>query len=149
MASASRLRQAAAADEARTADPDVEIAEDAAQRQRARPALQFVEFVVGVAAADQGADRGADNDVGLDAVLEQRVDNADMRKAARRAAAENKPDRGTGGRSPDERLGSNVVDRHQILDSRPDGPCNEQTSIQLSLGHEHDPRPRSRGITSR
>ena len=91
-----------------------------AQRQRARPALEFVQLVVGVTAADQRADRGADNNVGLDTVLEESVDNPDMRKAARRSAAENKSHRGADGRPPDERLGSNIFDRHQILNSRPE-----------------------------
>jgi len=53
-------------------------------------------------------------------VLEQGVDNPDMRKAARRSAAQNKSDRGADGRPPDERLGSNVFDRHQILNTRPE-----------------------------
>ena len=89
-------RQPVAADQAGAAEPDVEIADDAAQRQRARPVFQRVELAGGVAAADQRADRGADDDVGHDAVGEQRPHDADMGKAARRAAAEHKPDRRAG-----------------------------------------------------
>ena len=43
------------------------------------------------AAADQGADGGAHDDVGLDPVFPERVNDADMGKTARRAAAENSP----------------------------------------------------------
>ena len=63
--------------------------------RRVRPRAQSsndVEPAGGVAAADHRADRGADDDVRLDAVREQRADHADMGKAARRAAAERKPD---------------------------------------------------------
>ena len=94
IACSSRSRQPAAADQAGTADADVEIAEDAAQRQGARPDLQLIELAVRIAAADQRAHRGADDDVGNDAVLAQGVDDADMGKAARRAAAEDEADRG-------------------------------------------------------
>ena len=87
-------RQPAAADQARTADPDVEIAEDAAQRQGTRPDLQLIELAVRIATADQRAHRGADDDVGKDAVLAQGMDDADMGEAARRAAAEDEADRG-------------------------------------------------------
>ena len=71
---------------------DVEIADDAPPRQRARPVLERVELIGGVAAADQRAHRRADDDVGHDAVRLQRPHHADMGKAARRAAAEHKPD---------------------------------------------------------
>ena len=65
----------------------------------ARPVFQRVELAGGVAAADHGADRGADDDVGHDAVREQRAHDADMGKAARGAAAERQPDgRARGGR---------------------------------------------------
>ena len=85
-------RELAAADQAAAGQADVEIAEDAALGQAARPFLDDVEPAGGLAAADHGADRGADDDVGLDAVREQRADHADMGKAARAAAAERKPD---------------------------------------------------------
>ena len=108
-------REAAAADQAGTADPDVEIAEDAAQRQGARPALQLIELAVRIATADQRAHRGADDDVGKDAVLAEGMDDADVGEAARRAAAEDEPDRwpraafGNNGPSPD------VYDTHFTL----------------------------------
>ena len=63
-------REPAAADQAGAGQADVEIAEDAAPRQLARPLVEAVELAGGVAAADHGADRGADDDVGLDAVGE-------------------------------------------------------------------------------
>ena len=85
-------RELAAADQAAAVQADVEIAEDAALGQAARPVLEHVEPARGMAAADHRADRGADDDVGLDAVREQRAQHADMGKAARAAAAERKPD---------------------------------------------------------
>ena len=85
-------RQLAAADQAAAGKRDVEIGEDAAFGQAARPFLDDVEPARGVAAADHGADRGADDDVRLDAVREQGAKHADMRKAARPAAAKREPD---------------------------------------------------------
>lgn len=81
-------------DQAGTADADVEVAEDAAERQVARPELQLLELAVRIAAADQRPHRGADDDVGNDTVLAQRVDDADMGKAARCAATEDETDCG-------------------------------------------------------
>ena len=101
------VRQTSAADQSRAANSDVKITENAPQREAARPCLQFVELVVGVAAADQGADRGADNDVGFDAMLDQGVNHANMRKATRRPAAENEPDQWPADRTR-KRFGSNV-----------------------------------------
>src|SRR4051812_45687779 len=46
-----------------------------------------------VAGGRDGADRGAGDHIGLDAVLHQRADDADMGKAAGGAARERKPDR--------------------------------------------------------
>ena len=89
----------AAADEAGAGQADIEMAQHAAHRQRARPGLQTVELIGGIAAADHGADRGADDDVGHDAVRDQGAHDADMGKAARGAAAE----RQTDGRSRDGR----------------------------------------------
>jgi hypothetical protein len=47
-------------------------------------------------------------------MFHERVNDADMGKTTRRAAAENKPNRRPGGFSPN-RPGSNVDDRHCIL----------------------------------
>ena len=74
------------------AEADIEIAEQAAPRQAARPFLDRVELAGRIAAADHRADRGAGDDVGHVALGEQRADDADMRKAARRAAAQHEPD---------------------------------------------------------
>ena len=68
-------------------------------------------------------------------MFDERVNNADMGKTARRTAAENKPDRRPGAFSPNG-LGSNVDDRHCILVSR-----GEQGSTI-----EHD---RPRNVTNR
>ena len=120
------VRQTSAADQSRATNADVEIAEDAPEVQRPRPGLQLVELVGGVAAADQGADRGADNDVGLDPMLEQGVDHADMGEAARRPAAKNKTDLRPADR-PRKRLGSNVGNCHQVLDSARYDRCRGQS----------------------
>ena len=81
-----------AADQARAAQPHIEIADDAAPSQRVGPFFQLVELVVGVAAANQGSHRRADDDVGDNALRKERPDHADMGKAARRAAAEHESD---------------------------------------------------------
>lgn len=80
--------EVAAADQAGAGQADVEIAEDAANFQPARPGLQTVELAGGIAAADHGADRGTDDDVRHDAVRGQSLQHADVSKAARGAAAE-------------------------------------------------------------
>jgi hypothetical protein len=68
-----------------------------------------------VAAPDQGAHRGADDDVGRDAARLERVNDANMGKTARRAAAENESDRGPAGFGLNGG-GSNVYDSHPVLD---------------------------------
>ena len=60
-----------AADQPGAGEVDVEIAQDAAHGERARPFFQVVELAGGVAAADHRADRGADDDIGHDAVRER------------------------------------------------------------------------------
>ena len=81
-----------AADQAGAVEADIEIAEDIARLQAARPFLQRVEMAGRIGAADHGADRGADHDVGNDAMGDQRPDDADMGKSARGAAAQRQPD---------------------------------------------------------
>ena len=81
-----------AADEAGSAETDVEIAEHAARGEMARPFLESVELAVDMTAADHRADRGADDHIGNDAVFMQHAQHADMREAARGAAAERKAD---------------------------------------------------------
>jgi hypothetical protein len=74
---------------------DVGQAEDLAPGRRLRPLAQRAELARDIGGADQRADRRAADDVRLDAGLDQRSDDADMRPAARRAAAEGEPDAGT------------------------------------------------------
>ena len=81
-----------AADQARAIKADIEIAENVAWPQAARPFLESVEMPRGIGAADHGPDRGADHDIGVDAVGNQGPDNADMGKSARGAAAQHQPD---------------------------------------------------------
>ena len=86
------LRQLHAAEQAVAADMQVEQAEHAALGQAAGEFFEFVELAGEIAAADQRADRGAGDHVDLDAGLVERAQHADMRPAARRAAAERKGD---------------------------------------------------------
>jgi hypothetical protein len=80
--------QAIAADQTGAGKAHIEIAENAALGELARPVLQCIELAGGVAPADHGADRGSDNDIGHDIAGEQCAKYADVGKAARRAAAE-------------------------------------------------------------
>ena len=84
--------QAVAADQPRASEREIEITEHAPARQPAGPFLEGVELAGRVEAAHDGADRGARNDVGADAVGHQGAQHADMRKAARRAAAQHEAD---------------------------------------------------------
>jgi hypothetical protein len=81
-----------AVEQAGAAEAEVEIAEQTAPGQAARPFLDRVEFAGGVAAADHGPDRGAGDDVRRITLGEQRLDHADVGKAARRTAAEHETD---------------------------------------------------------
>ena len=85
-------REPVAADQAGAVEPDVEIAENIARPQAARPFLEPVEMSRGIGAADHSPDRGADHHIGDDAVRHQRPDNADVGKSARSAAAQGQPD---------------------------------------------------------
>jgi hypothetical protein len=94
-------REPAAPDQAGAADSHVEIADDPPPGQRARPFLERIEFAGGATAADQCANRGADNDIGINAGGFECVDDADMRKAACRSAAENQADQRLAAIDPD------------------------------------------------
>ena len=83
-----------AAEQPVAAEIEVEQAEDAALGQAAREFFQFVELAGEVAAADQRADRGAGDHGDLDAGFVERAQHADMRPAARAAAAQRKRDAG-------------------------------------------------------
>src|SRR5450631_2898142 len=85
-------RQLVAADQARTVQPDIEIAEDISRLQAARPVFKRIEMPRGIGAANDRADRGADHDVGHDTVGNQGPDDADMGESARCAAAQREPD---------------------------------------------------------
>ncbi len=71
-------RQPVAADQSGAVEADVEIAEDIARLQAARPLLQRIELPDGIGAADHRADRGADHDTGNDAMGQQGPENSDM-----------------------------------------------------------------------
>ncbi len=85
-------RQLGSTDQAGAVQADVEIAEDIARLQPARPFLERIEVSGGIGAADHCADRRSDHDVRDDAVGEQRSENADMGKSARSSAAQRKAD---------------------------------------------------------
>ncbi len=71
-------RQPVAADQPGAVETDVEITEDIARLQAARPLLQRIELPGSIGAADHRADRGADHDTGNDAVGQQGPENTDM-----------------------------------------------------------------------
>jgi hypothetical protein len=81
-----------AADQARAVELEVEIGKDTARLQAARPFFQRIKMSGRKGPADHGPDRGADDDIGDDAVGNQRLDDADMGKAARRSTTERKSD---------------------------------------------------------
>src|SRR5947209_5706878 len=87
-----RAGEMSAADDSRARQIDIEIAEYTAHRQPARPFFEAVELFGGKAAANDGADRRTDDHIRHDAALRQRSHDADMRKAARGAAAERETD---------------------------------------------------------
>lgn len=89
--------QAVAADEAGAAHAEIEIAENLAAVKGKGPFLKLGQFAGEVAAADQRADGGAGHDRGLNSVTGQGLEDADMGKTARQAAAEGESDGGRGG----------------------------------------------------
>ena len=93
-----------AADQAGAVQADVEIAEDIAGLQAARPFLQPIEMSGGIAPPTTAPIEGPDHDIGRDAVRGQSPDDADMGKTARRAAAERQPDH-----RPPERAKTHLV----------------------------------------
>jgi len=78
-------------------EANVEQPRNVAPAETLHPFLQRLEAAAHEGGADQRADRGAADDVGLDARLAQRLDDADMGPAARRAAAQRQPDARTAG----------------------------------------------------
>ena len=79
-------------DERRAGEIEIEIAEDAAAGQLAGELFQLIEMSGRMAGADDGADRRSGDDVRLDPGFGQRLEDADMGPAARRAAAQRQPD---------------------------------------------------------
>ena len=75
-------------------------------------------WLCGVAAADQRPNRSADDNVGNDVALEQRLNNADMGEAARRAAAEHQSNQRPAVLAL-YGFGSYVSNRHLALDLGP------------------------------
>src|SRR6185437_433958 len=104
-----------AADQAVAVEADIEVAEDVSRLQAARPVFQRVEMTRRIGAADHRADRGADHDVGHDAARHQRLDDADMGKAARGAAAERQPDHRPPDAAKPDLVGSVLAAPEQIL----------------------------------
>ena len=76
-------REFRAADQARAVEADIEIAEHAARLQAARPLFQRIEMPGRI---------GADDDIGHNAMGDQRFDDPDMGKAACGATAERQAD---------------------------------------------------------
>ena len=78
-------------------EPRQEISSSENTRRRVRlraKSLSALEPSRRIKAAGQRADRGAGNGAGIDAMLGQPLDDADMRPAARRARAERQADGG-------------------------------------------------------
>src|SRR5262245_18018111 len=82
----------AAADQAGAGQTDIEVAQDASHGERARPGLQVVHFLGGIATADNGADGSADDHVGNDAVRFKSADHTDVGENEGGAAAKCKAD---------------------------------------------------------
>src|SRR5690349_6559119 len=76
-----------AADQARARQTDIEIAEHATHRERARPDLEVIHFLCGIAAADDGADGRANDHIGNNAMRFKSTDYAYMGESASSAAA--------------------------------------------------------------
>src|SRR5262245_52845797 len=68
----------AASDQAGAGQTNIEVAQHASHRERARPGLQVVHFLGGIAAADNGADGCADDHVGNDTVRFKSADHTDL-----------------------------------------------------------------------
>jgi hypothetical protein len=83
-----RGHQPVARHHAATAEGRVDETPDVTLRERAYPFLQRLERAGRIGGADQRADGRAGHHVRLEAALDQPVDDADVRPAACRAAAE-------------------------------------------------------------
>ena len=97
-----QARELAAGEQAAAAEVDVEEAEQLAAGQPPAAVLELVEQPGAVAAADDGAHGRSGDDVGLHAKLVEGAQHADVRPAARGAAAQRQSDQRpslpTGGR---------------------------------------------------
>ena len=84
--------EAVAADQARSADVEIEQPHDPALGERQGEGFELVEARGCIAAADDGADRAAGDHVGDDALALEDAHDADMRPAARGARPEGEAD---------------------------------------------------------
>jgi len=82
------VHQAVAGHDAAAAEPCVDQAPDFTLGQRADPVVERLQAVARTSRGNQRTDRRAHDHVGLDALLAQRVQHADVRPATRRTAAE-------------------------------------------------------------
>ena len=123
-----------AADQARAVEADIEIAQDISRLQAARPFLEGIEMARRIGAADHRADRGSDHDIGHDTMGDQRPDDADMGKSARRAAAECQPDH----RPPDAAQPHLVTAIGAVL-ATPDPTIQHRTSPKENFSLQDKP----------
>ena len=79
-------------DQTAAAEGEVDDAQHAEPAHLLRPGLQPVQLVGQIGGPDRGPDGGSADDVGLDPDLLQCAQDADMRPAARSAAAQRQPD---------------------------------------------------------
>src|SRR5665213_2178859 len=82
----------ATANETGAGQAEIQIAQNAAYGERARPCFQTIELPGGVTTTHHRADRRADDDVGDDVVGDKGAHHPNMREPARRAAAERERD---------------------------------------------------------
>ncbi len=91
-------REILTGDKTATAQIDVEIAQDFQRIELESEGLQGIKATGGIGRTDKSADGTADNDIGLEAQIPQRLDDADMGPATGRAAAQNKSEAARGRR---------------------------------------------------
>lgn len=131
-----------AAEEAGTANGEIEKAGDAPHGERAGEGLQFVQLAGEITAADESADRGAGDHRDLDAFLVQRPEHADMGPAAGSTAAQRQRDLGFARRGRRGNMGHVVHGRAAGVG------CirRYETTIETPVQHSGPPLPR--GIRS-
>ena len=130
------MAELVAADQAGAVEADIKIAQDIARLQAARPFLQRIELPDGIGAPDHGTDGGADNDVGDNAMRNERPDDADMGESTSGPATERQSDH----RPPDAAksypvaaIGAVLAAPHQILQHRSNLPEGRNPTLYPSL----------------